>query len=375
MTREEIDANIDSNITNKTLTGSITPIIDGANRKAMLDYVDNEIENVASLPGPQGPIGLTGPQGDPGATGVDGLQGPQGIQGIAGPIGPAGLNWQGQWVSGTSYVEDDAVGFDGASWFCILATSGSTNPDVDTTHWALLASQGAQGIQGPQGIQGEVGPQGLQGEQGVQGQGITPKTSGAINLTGTFQVLPFDINSCSFQGGKAFLPATTENGKEILVIAVANNIEIRANANGTNFMFENFNTFVSSVILPINQMYRFTFIGFGGYWKAEKLEVTPYKSYVALLTQVNNNAPTATVLENNIGNISFVRISQGFYKAISDGLFLLNKTSYNTYIADNSGQTHIVYREDDNQIVIAQNGELITDNNLFNTPFEIRIYN
>ena len=66
--------------------------------------------------------------------------GPQGVQGPAGPIGPvgpAGLEWQGSWVSGTSYVADDAVGYDGASWFCILATSGTDAPDVDTTHWAL----------------------------------------------------------------------------------------------------------------------------------------------------------------------------------------------------------------------------------------------
>ena len=118
------------------------------------------------------------------------------------------------------------------------------------------------GPQGIQGIQGPVGPQGADG-------GSTPKTSGSISLNGTFQVLPFDINSCSFSGGKAFLPTTTENGKEILVIAVANNIEIRANATGTNFMFQTFNTFISSVILTTFQMYRFTYIGFGGYWKAE----------------------------------------------------------------------------------------------------------
>ena len=93
----------------------------------------------------EGPIG---PQGNTGPTG------PQG------PVGPAGLEWQGEWVSGTSYVEDDAVGYDGASWFCILATSGTTAPDVDTTHWALLASQGAIGPTGPAGPIGPQGPDG-----------------------------------------------------------------------------------------------------------------------------------------------------------------------------------------------------------------------
>ena len=89
-----------------------------------------------------------------------GPQGPQGPQGVAGPVGPAGLNWQGSWVSGNSYAVDDAVGYAGASYFCILATSGTTNPSTDTTHWALLAAQGSTGPQGPQGIQGIPGVSG-----------------------------------------------------------------------------------------------------------------------------------------------------------------------------------------------------------------------
>ena len=86
-----------------------------------------------------------------------GPQGPQGPQGVPGPVGPAGLNWQGSWIPGNSYVVDDAVGYAGASYFCILATSGTTDPSTDTTHWALLAAQGATGPQGPQGIQGIPG--------------------------------------------------------------------------------------------------------------------------------------------------------------------------------------------------------------------------
>jgi len=121
----------------------------------------------------QGPIG---PQGNTGPTG------PQG------PVGPAGLEWQGEWVSGTSYVEDDAVGYDGASWFCILATSGTTGPDVDTTHWALLASQGAVGPTGPAGPIGPQGPSGTGATQTLQqtvdnGNTVTSGDTKAI-LTG-----------------------------------------------------------------------------------------------------------------------------------------------------------------------------------------------
>lgn len=125
-----------------------------------------------------GPIGPQGPQG---------VQGPEGPQGDLGPVGPAGLNWQGAWVSGTSYTEDDAVGYNGASWFCILATSGTTAPNLDTAHWALLASQGATGATGATGAQG---PQGAQGPAGV----TDPKVwKAVIDSTSVITVLKNEI--------------------------------------------------------------------------------------------------------------------------------------------------------------------------------------
>jgi hypothetical protein len=95
-----------------------------------------------------------------------GSEGPQGVQGPAGPpgpVGPAGLEWRGAWNTNSSYAVDDAVGFNGSSWFCISAVTGTgnSNPEVATTKWALLASQGAIG---PQGAQGPTGPQGASGE-------------------------------------------------------------------------------------------------------------------------------------------------------------------------------------------------------------------
>lgn len=113
-----------------------------------------------------------------------GAQGPQGPQGVPGPVGPAGLNWQGAWVSGNSYVVDDAVGYGGASWFCINNTSGTTNPSADPTNWALLASQGATGPQGPQGIQGPAGPSGSGLPGTINGQ-TTYWNSGTAQWTPT----------------------------------------------------------------------------------------------------------------------------------------------------------------------------------------------
>lgn len=155
-------------------------------------------------------IGPQGPQGEVGSQGPTGPQGPIGPQGNPGPVGPAGLNWQGQWVSGASYVEDDAVGYNGASWFCILATNGTTSPDIDTTHWSLLAAQGATGPQGPQGIQGPPG------ESATFTQGIGVSTSSSSDPA---NVLLYSQNivtpSANFQTVR--LPQNAPIGFEIIV--------------------------------------------------------------------------------------------------------------------------------------------------------------
>jgi len=124
--------------------------------------------------GPQGPVGPVGPVGATGPQGPIGATGPQGPQGNAGPIGPAGLNWQGTWSPLGVYVQDDAVAYGGASYFCINNVGPSaSNPVIDTTNWALLASQGAPGLQGPAGATGATGAAGATGSQGPQGiQGL-----------------------------------------------------------------------------------------------------------------------------------------------------------------------------------------------------------
>lgn len=100
----------------------------------------------------------------PGPTGPQGIQGPTGPQGVPGPVGPAGLNWQGAWSAAATYVVDDAVGYNGASWFCIANVGPSaTPPNADPTKWALLAAQGATGATGATGAQGPMGPQGPSG--------------------------------------------------------------------------------------------------------------------------------------------------------------------------------------------------------------------
>jgi hypothetical protein len=134
-----------------------------------------------------------------------GAEGPQGVEGPAGPpgpVGPAGLEWQGAWVSGTSYVANDAVGYGGASYFCILATSGTTTPNLATSNWALLASQGAIG---PQGAQGPTGPQGAAGGAGTLQQTLTngntfAQTVGPDTYTTTLSSTSIKVGASSDSG-------------------------------------------------------------------------------------------------------------------------------------------------------------------------------
>lgn len=106
------------------------------------------------------------------------------------------------------------------------------------------------------------------------------KTSGIVVLSDSIQsVLPKDINACNTVGGLAYLPSTTMIGREILVLAVSNNIEIFANLSNTEKMFATYPTSIASIVLTTNQFYRFTYLGLGtgtggvvdGYWKAELL--------------------------------------------------------------------------------------------------------
>lgn len=154
----------------------------------------------AGSAGPQGPVGSQGPKGDKGDTG------PQGIQGIQGPVGPAGLNWRNQYSPTTTYVKDDAVGYQGASYFAVNGSTGSIPGSSDD--WALLANIGAQGPAGPVGATGPAGatgPQGPKGDTGPQGPRGLVGATGDTGLTG-LQGLKGDTGPQGPKGADAVLP-------------------------------------------------------------------------------------------------------------------------------------------------------------------------
>lgn len=121
--------------------------------------------------------------------------GKQGPQGVPGPVGPAGLTWRSVYDSEVVYNKDDAVGYQGASYYCLIDSTKDIAPLPVNENWALLASQGAQGQKGDtgdtglrgatgaQGIQGEKGDKGDTGSQGIQGQTGPQGVSGVFDVT------------------------------------------------------------------------------------------------------------------------------------------------------------------------------------------------
>ena len=297
MNNTTLKQQIDTAITNKTAMRSITPANVGENIKATVDYIDQEIANIELTPGPQGE------QGIPGAQGNIGLQGPAGPQGVAGPAGPAGLNWQGQWVSGTSYIVDDAVGYNGASWFCINNTAGISSPDLDPTNWALLASQGSQGPQGPQGLQGLPGENVVKTRGSVSGGSYTSET-----------LLSYDINILQAGGNNFFkLPSTTIIGKEIIVDVLSSTAMIYGAVSGSVAFETSANSSSSQCPLVFNDLVKFTYIG-NDIWLIEHLQRTgtviprvSLKQTILTLTQAQvlslNTTPYIILISNTPGII------------------------------------------------------------------------
>jgi len=135
------------------------------------------------MPGVIGPPGPMGPTGSPG---------PPGPAGPAGPPGPPGLNWRGAWNAVATYMQNDAVQYDGSSWVCIQSGNTGHPPSLDPGAWNLLAiagtnsgaSPGTAGPAGPQGPQGPAGPAGPQGPQGLQGISGAAGPKGDTGATG-----------------------------------------------------------------------------------------------------------------------------------------------------------------------------------------------
>lgn len=157
-----------------------------------------------------------------------GAQGPIGPQGVPGPVGPAGLNWQGAWSNAGVYVVNDAVGFGGASWFCINPVGPSpSDPASDPLNWALLAAQGSTGPQGPQGIQGPVGPAGSSNPNfSVVPSGLV-SVSSPFNVVVSFSTIPantFDNTTRPILTIKSVLQKIASLNTMVVRLYISNNV-------------------------------------------------------------------------------------------------------------------------------------------------------
>lgn len=109
-----------------------------------------------------------------------------------------------------------------------------------------------------------------------------------------------------------------------------------------------------------------------------------YKVYSALITQSDTSAPTAVVLQNDLGgSVTFTYVGGGFYRGGFTGIFPdLNKVwtcvqSTNNSGAGGSWQSVQVNPDNTNEfiIIVAGGDDLGYNDFLYKTPIEIRVYN
>jgi hypothetical protein len=177
----------------------------GSSSAAVLDFtIPTGATGATGATGSQGAQGATGPTGPTGATGS---QGPTGATGATGPQGQ-GFTWRGTWSASTAYNPYDVVDRAGSSYVCTVASTGF-DPATDTSHWNLMAQEGATGPTGSQGPPGDTGatgatgPQGATGATGAQGPAATvtvgttttgaPGTNAAVTNTGSTSAAVFNF--------------------------------------------------------------------------------------------------------------------------------------------------------------------------------------
>jgi len=97
----------------------------------------------------------------------------------------------------------------------------------------------------------------------------------------------------------------------------------------------------------------------------------------------NTGAPVATILENTIGNVWFTYSDVGLYTVKSNDLFTLNKTicslSNSLFGGIGDFNSNLIFYSSvtaNNEIYIVSSiGGSFANNQLSNTPIEIRVYN
>lgn len=134
-----------------------------------------QVLEIASLPGAQGPKGPVGDQGPVGPTGTQGPEGPQGPQGERGPVGYEGPR----------------------------GPTGLQGPE---------GPRGPEGPAGPTGGQGPVGVQGPQGPEGPIGESFDPDASGLTADRDAYNAEPANFSFLDVETGTVYFKLSNEVG-------------------------------------------------------------------------------------------------------------------------------------------------------------------
>ncbi|XP_036396896.1 macrophage receptor MARCO [Megalops cyprinoides] len=138
---------------------------------ASTHQLQNRLDSLSLVPGPQGEPGPMGQKGEPGAAGFPGPRGERGIQGSTGLQGNPG-------VKGEKGSPGEA-GDTGPS-----GTVGQRGPPGPPGQSGPAGPAGAPGQRGLKGDPGEQGPSGQPGPPGVKGVSGTPGAPGLRGLPG-----------------------------------------------------------------------------------------------------------------------------------------------------------------------------------------------
>ena len=104
--------------------------------------------------------------------------------------------------------------------------------------------------------------------------------------------------------------------------------------------------------------------------------IKPYKVYTALLSQVGTAAPTAIILQNELGTIYFEYEQRGSYLIKNDDGILAGNVFciIANSIENDCASTHIQKRDNSTIQIITKDSKGFEDNILINTSVEIRVY-
>jgi len=100
-----------------------------------------------------------------------------------------------------------------------------------------------------------------------------------------------------------------------------------------------------------------------------------YKTYVATMYQSGTNAPTATIMENTIGSISWARTGVGTYRGTLSGAFTTGKTTVFLNPAFGTGNVNAAQWNTTSTIDIKTLNGLSPTDGILTTDIEIRVYN